>query len=163
MNAPDWAARAATLRPDGRALIGGERRAATDGAVFAKHSQIDGRLLAEVARGGSADIDAAVAAARAAFEDRRWAGKSPAARKKALQRLADKILAARDELALLETLDMGKPIQYALAVDVPATARTIAGYAEAVDKIYDEIAPTADTALALIRREPVGVVGVVVP
>ena len=80
-----------------------------------------------------------------------------------LQRFADKILAARDELALLETLDMGKPIQYALAVDVPATARTIAWYAEAVDKIYDEIAPTADTALALIRREPVGVVGVVVP
>ena len=163
MNAPDWAARAATLRPDGRALIGGERRAATDGAVFAKHSPIDGRLLAEVARGGGADIDAAVAAARAAFEDWRWAGKSPAARKKVLQRFADKILAARDELALLETLDMGKPIQYALAVDVPATSRTIAWYAEAVDKIYDEIAPTADTALALIRREPVGVVGVVVP
>ena len=163
MNAPDWAARAAAIRPDGRALIGGERRAAADGAVFAKHSPIDGRLLAEVARGGSADIDAAVAAARAAFEDRRWAGKSPAARKKVLQRFADKILAARDELALLETLDMGKPIQYALAVDVPATARTIAWYAEAVDKIYDEIAPTADTALALIRREPVGVVGVVVP
>lgn len=163
MNAPDWAARAAAIRPDGRALIGGERRAAADGAVFAKHSPIDGRLLAEVARGGAADIDAAVAAARTAFEDRRWAGKPPAARKKALQRFADKILAARDELALLETLDMGKPIQYALAVDVPATARTIAWYAEAVDKIYDEIAPTADTVLALIRREPVGVVGVVVP
>ena len=163
MNAPDWHARAAALRPDGRALIGGERRAATGGAVFAKHSPIDGRLLTEVARGGAEDIDAAVAAARAAFEDRRWAGKPPVARKKVLQRFADKILAARDELALLETLDMGKPIQYALAVDVPATARTIAWYAEAVDKVYDEIAPTADTALALITREPVGVVGVIVP
>ncbi|MBI3154902.1 MAG: aldehyde dehydrogenase [Burkholderiales bacterium] len=163
MNAPDWPARAAALRPDGRALIDGERRRSAGGAVFAKHSPIDGRLLAEVARGGVADIDAAVAAARAAFEDRRWAGKPPAARKKVLQRFADKILAARDELALLETLDMGKPIQYALAVDVPATARTIAWYAEAVDKIYDEIAPTADTALALIAREPVGVVGVIVP
>jgi acyl-CoA reductase-like NAD-dependent aldehyde dehydrogenase len=84
-------------------------------------------------------------------------------RKRILQRFAERITAARDELALLETLDMGKPIQYALAVDVPATARTIAWYAEAVDKVYDEIAPTPDSALALITREPVGVVGVIVP
>jgi len=76
---------------------------------------------------------------------------------------AEKILAARDELALLETLDMGKPIQYSLSVDVPSTARCIAWYAEAVDKIYDEIAPTAASALALITREPMGVIGVVVP
>jgi 4-guanidinobutyraldehyde dehydrogenase / NAD-dependent aldehyde dehydrogenase len=84
-------------------------------------------------------------------------------RKKILQRFAEKILAARDELALLETLDMGKPIQHALSVDVPSTARTIAWYAEAVDKIYDEIAPTGPNALALITREPVGVVGAIVP
>ena len=163
MNAPDWAARAAALQPDGRALIGGERVDAADGARFDKHSPIDGRLLAGIARGRAADIDAAVAAARAAFDDRRWCGKPPAARKKILQRFADRIVGARDELALLETLDMGKPIQYALAVDVPATARSIAWYAEAVDKVYGEIAPTADSALALITREPVGVVGVIVP
>jgi acyl-CoA reductase-like NAD-dependent aldehyde dehydrogenase len=163
MNAPDWAARAAALQPDGRAVIDGVRVDAADGARFDKHSPIDGRRLAAVARGRAADIDAAVKAARAAFDDRRWAGKAPAVRKRILQRFAERITAARDELALLETLDMGKPIQYALAVDVPATARTIAWYAEAVDKVYDEIAPTPDSALALITREPVGVVGVIVP
>jgi acyl-CoA reductase-like NAD-dependent aldehyde dehydrogenase len=161
--APDWHAAAAALRIDGRAVIGGQRVAAASGETFAKSSPIDGRSLADVARGGSADIDAAVTAARAAFADARWAGQSPAARKKLLQRFAEKILAAREELALLESLDMGKPVQYSLAVDVGATARTIAWYAEAVDKIYDEIAPTAANALALITREAMGVIGAVVP
>ena len=96
-----------------------------------------------MARGRAADIDAAVASARARLR-RRPLGRArrPAARKKVLLRFAEKILAARDELALLETLDMGKPIQYSLAVDVRPTARCIAWYAEAVDKVYDEIAPT---------------------
>lgn len=159
----DWTARAAGLAIDGRAVIDGRRVDAADGQVFDKHSPIDGRRLGAIARGQAADVDAAVRSARAAFDDRRWAGKAPAARKKILQRFAERILAAKDELALLETLDMGKPIQYALSVDVPATARTIAWYAEAVDKVYDEIAPTPDTALALITREPMGVVGVIVP
>ncbi|MBQ0931022.1 aldehyde dehydrogenase [Ideonella sp. 4Y16] len=163
MSTIDWAARAADLRPDGRALIDGKRVDAADGQTFAKHSPIDNRLLGAVARGQAADIDAAVLAARAAFDDRRWAGKAPAVRKKILQRFADKILAAKEELALLETLDMGKPIQYSLSVDVPSTARCIAWYAEAVDKIYDEIAPTPDSALALITREAMGVIGAIVP
>ena len=125
MGAADWGARAAAVPIDGRALIDGQRVAALDGQCFDKHSPIDGRLLGPIARGQAADIDAAVKAARAAFEDGRWAGKAPAARKKILQRFAEKILAARDELALLETLDMGKPIQYSLSVDVPSAARTI--------------------------------------
>ncbi len=161
--APDWHAAASALRIDGRAFIGGQRVATASGETFAKTSPIDGRMLGDIARGRNEDVDTAVASARAAFADARWAGKAPAARKKVLQRFAEKILAARDELALLETLDMGKPIQYSLAVDVGATARTIAWYAEAVDKIYDEIAPTAASALALITREPMGVIGVVVP
>jgi gamma-glutamyl-gamma-aminobutyraldehyde dehydrogenase len=164
MNAPaSWHERAAALGIDGRAVIEGERRDAVSGESFEKRSPIDSRVLAPVARGAAADIDAAVKSARAAFEDRRWAGKAPAARKKILQRFAEKILAAKDELALLETLDMGKPIRYSLAVDVPSTARCIAWYAEAVDKIYDEIAPTPSNALALITREPMGVVGAIVP
>jgi gamma-glutamyl-gamma-aminobutyraldehyde dehydrogenase len=159
----DWHRRAAELRIDGRAVIDGQRRDAVSGETFTCLSPIDGRTLGTVARGAQADVDAAVASARAAFEDRRWAGKPPAVRKKLLQRFAEKILAARDELALLETLDMGKPIQYSLAVDVPSTARCIAWYAEAVDKVYDEIAPTGASALALITREPMGVVGAIVP
>ena len=163
MSTLDWAQRANALRIDGRSVIDGKRLDAVDGQTFAKHSPIDNRLLGAVVRGQAADIDLAVRSARAAFTDRRWAGKAPAVRKKLLQRFAEKILGAKEELALLETLDMGKPIQYALSVDVPSAARCIAWYAEAVDKIYDEIAPTPDTALALITREPMGVIGAIVP
>jgi len=163
MSAVDWHARAAALRFDGRALINGQRVAALAGETFDCNSPIDGRTLTAVARGRAADVDAAVVAARAAFADRRWAGQSPSARKKVLVKFAEKILAAREELALLETLDMGKPIQYSLSVDVNAAARCIAWYGEAIDKVYDEIAPTADSALALITREPMGVIGAVVP
>ena len=159
----DWHARAKDIRLDGRAVIAGQRVAAQTGETFNCVSPIDGRTLTQVARGQAADIDAAVASARKAFDDGRWARKPPAVRKKVLQKFSEKILAARDELALLETLDMGKPIQFSLAVDVPSTARCIAWYAEAVDKIYDEIAPTGPNALALITREPMGVIGAVVP
>ncbi|WP_372527497.1 aldehyde dehydrogenase [Piscinibacter sp.] len=160
---PDWHNLAAAIRPDGRMLIGGVRSPSVAGETFDCISPIDGRILTPVARGQAADIDTAVASARKAFDDGRWAGKPPAVRKKILLRFAEKILAAREELALLETLDMGKPIQHSLGVDVQSAARTIAWYAEAVDKVYDEIAPTARTALALITREPMGVIGVVVP
>ncbi|PXW98113.1 gamma-glutamyl-gamma-aminobutyraldehyde dehydrogenase [Sphaerotilus hippei] len=159
----DWHARAARLEIDARAFIDGRRVDAADGRTFDKHSPVDHRRLASVARGQAEDIDRAVRAARAAFDDGRWARRTPAARKKILQRFAELILSARDELALLETLDMGKPIQHALSVDVPATARCIAWYAEALDKVYGEIAPTGPQALALISREPMGVIGVIVP
>ena len=159
----DWHARAATLVFDGRAVIDGRRCTAASAATFEKHSPVDGRLLGHVARGGEPEIDAAVAAARSAFEDRRWAGLAPAARKRVLIEFADRIAAARDELALVETLDMGKPIRDALAVDVAATARCIAWYGEAADKLYDQIAPTPRDALGLVTREPVGVVGAIVP
>jgi acyl-CoA reductase-like NAD-dependent aldehyde dehydrogenase len=158
-----WRERACTLAFDGRELIDGARRDAMAGETFVKQSPIDGRTLGKVARGREADIDAAVKSARAAFDDRRWCGMPPAARKKILQRFAEKMLAAKEELALLETLDMGKPIADSLAVDVPSSARTIAWYAEAIDKVYDQIAPTSATALALITREPMGVIGVIVP
>ncbi len=161
--APDWHAAAKALRIDGRAVIAGRRCGAASGQTFESLSPIDGRSLGAVARGQAADVDAAVACARKAFDDARWAGQPPAARKKVLQRFAEKILAARDELALLETLDMGKPIRYSLSVDVAATARCINWYAEAVDKVYDEIAPTSRNALALIQREPMGVIGAIVP
>ena len=148
---------------DGRALINGERVAARDGQLFDCISPVDGRVLTQVARCGQADIDAAVAAARAAFEDRRWAGKAPAQRKRVMIRFAELIQANGDLLSLTESLDMGKPVKYAKGVDVNSAANCIRWYGEAVDKVYDEIAPTPDTALALITREPVGVVGVIVP
>ena len=159
----DWRQRAIDIRPDGRAVIGGRRLPAQDGETFDCISPIDGRTLAPVARGRAADIDTAVASARKAFDDGRWSRKSPAQRKRILQRFSEGILAAKEELALLETLDMGKPVQQSLAVDVASTARIVAWYGEAIDKIYDEIAPTPHNALALITREPMGVIGAVVP
>ena len=159
----DWHARAAALQADGRAVINGQRVGARAGAVFDCISPVDGRKLADVARCTGEDIDRAVAAARSAFEDRRWAGMAPALRKRAMIKFADLIVLHGDELALLETLDMGKPIRYSRSVDVTAAANCIRWYGEAVDKVYDEIAPTADTSLALITREPVGVVGAIVP
>ncbi len=161
--ARDWHALAAGCRPDGRLLIDGRRCDSASGETFDCVSPIHGRTIAQVARGRSADIDAAVASARRAFDDGRWAHKPPAVRKKILVRFAEKMLAAKDELALLETLDMGKPIGDSLSVDVPSSARCIAWYGEAIDKVYDEIAPTARSALALITREPMGVVGAIVP
>jgi 4-guanidinobutyraldehyde dehydrogenase / NAD-dependent aldehyde dehydrogenase len=158
-----WHQRAAQLHIDGRAFIDGERRWALSAQQFDDLSPVDGRLLGPVARCGGADVDQAVVCARAAFEDRRWAGLAPARRKRVLVRFADLVLQNGPELALLETLDMGKPIKYSQSVDVAAAANCLRWYGEAIDKIYDEIAPTPASSLALITREPVGVVAAIVP
>ena len=144
-------------------LINGERCAAASGRTIDVLDPSDGEVFTSLPRSDARDIDAAVAAARTAFEDRRWSGMAPAKRKKVMTRFADLVLANAQELALTETLDMGKPLRYAQAVDVNSAANCLRWYGEAVDKVYDEIAPTAETALALITREPVGVVGVIVP
>ncbi|RPI16894.1 MAG: aldehyde dehydrogenase [Lysobacterales bacterium] len=159
----DWRARARALQLNGQAFIDGRYRPAVSGATFECVSPIDGRPLAAIASTDAADVDLAVAAARRAFDAGVWSRQAPRERKRVLQRFAELILAHRDELALLETLDMGKPIADSLAVDIPATARCIHWYAEAVDKIYDEIAPTSHDALAMITREPIGVVAAIVP
>ena len=159
----DWRARARDLTPEWRAWIDGRYVAAVSGETFDCVSPVDGRVLAKVASTDTADADRAVAAARRAFERGDWSRAAPRVRKRVLLRFAELILAHRDELALLETLDMGKPIGDSLAVDVNSTARCIAWYAEAVDKVYDEVAPTGHDALALITREPVGVVAAIVP
>ncbi len=161
-----WHARAAdriAAGIDGRLLIDGRRYHAVDGRCFDCISPLDGKVIARVARGQAADVDLAVTSARAAFSDGRWSARSPGARKKVLMAFAERMRAARDELALLETLDMGKPIAASLSADVPGAARCIQWYAEAVDKVYGEIAPTGRDALALVSREPVGVVGAIVP
>ncbi len=163
MSKTDWHARAAALAIDGRAFINGERVDAIDGGTFESLSPVDGRSLANVARCKAADIDRAVTAARTAFNDRRWAGMSPGERKRVMIRFADLVLKNREELALLETLDMGKPISASMNTDVSATANTLRWYGEAIDKVYDEIAPTNEHTLALITREPMGVVAAVVP
>jgi len=162
-NMIDWHARAKALKIDGRALINGKRVNAADGQTFECFSPIDNRKLTDVASCKAADVDLAVSVARAAFNDRRWAGLSPKERKQTMIRFADLILKNKEELALLETLDMGKPITASLNSDVSSAANTIRWFGEAIDKVYDEIAPTADNTLAMITREPIGVVGAIVP
>lgn len=119
--------------------------------------------MADIACCGEADVDRAVASARRAFEDGRWSGRPPVERKRILQKFAELIREHRDEIALLVTLDMGKPISDSTSIDVRATADCCEWYGEALDKINDEIAPTAQGTVALVTREPLGVVAAVVP
>lgn len=159
----DWQRRAEGQRFITTALIEGRAVAAASGATFDAIDPATGRLLAKVAACGEAEVDLAVKAARRAFEAGVWARRAPGERKAALLRLAELILAHREELALLDSLNMGKPVTDAWTVDVPGAAAVFRWYAEATDKRYDEVAPTAPGSLATITREPVGVVAAVVP
>ena len=158
-----WHERARTLSFRTQAFIDGRYLDAAAGATFDSINPATGKLLARVAAGDEEDINRAVGAARAAFRKGSWAELAPAKRKKILLRFAEVILRHTEELALLETLDMGKPISDSLKIDVPGAARCLQWYAEAIDKVYDQVAPTGPRALALITREPMGVVGAIVP
>jgi 4-guanidinobutyraldehyde dehydrogenase / NAD-dependent aldehyde dehydrogenase len=158
-----WTERARALSFPTQAFVDGRYVEAASGATFDTVNPASGKLLARVAAGDAEDIDRAVAAARAAFRKGVWAQLAPAKRKKILLRFAELIRAHTEELALLETLDMGKPISDSLKVDIPAVVRCLQWYAEAIDKVYDQVAPTGRQALALITREPMGVVGAIVP
>jgi 4-(gamma-glutamylamino)butanal dehydrogenase len=150
-----------SLRTD--AFIDGQFREAASGERFVTENPATGQPLANIAAGGAADIDAAVRAARRAFDDGRWSRRSPAERKAVLLRFADVLEANLEELAMLDSLEAGKPITDCREVDVPDTVRTFRWFAEAIDKIFDSVAPTGHDALGLIVREPIGVVGAVLP
>ncbi len=136
---------------------------AASGETFPRVNPATGIEIARVASGDAEDVDRAVRGARAAFDSGVWAHAAPRRRKKVLVRFAELIEEHADELALLETLDMGKPIRDARRVDVPLAAECIAYYGEAVDKVYDEVAPTDRSAVVMVVREALGVVGAVVP
>ena len=158
-----WQERARRLEFRTQAFIDGRYVDAASGATFDCVNPATGKLLARVAAGDTEDINRAVNSARAAFRKGSWAQLAPAKRKRVLLRLAELIREHGDELALLETLDVGKPINDSVKVDIPAAARCVQWYAEAIDKVYDQVAPTGPDALALITREPLGVVGAIVP
>ncbi len=144
-------------------LIGGKRIPASDGGRMCIISPIDGTVLTTTAAGTSSDMETAIASARAAFEDGRWASQPPAERKKVLLKWADLIDANALELAVLGVRDNGTEIGMALKAEPGSAAATIRYYAEALDKIYGEIAPTAGDILGMIHKEPVGVVGAIIP
>jgi acyl-CoA reductase-like NAD-dependent aldehyde dehydrogenase len=146
-----------------QAFIDGNYVDAASGQTFDCVSPIDGRVLTKVAACDEEDVNRAVASARRAFDKGDWRDMAPAKRKRKLLAFADLIDKHSSELALLETLDMGKPIRDSSRIDMPAVANCMRWYAEAIDKLYDEIAPTANSIVAMVTREPVGVVGAVVP
>jgi len=158
-----WQEKAKNIAIETRLFINGEYSAAADNSVFATIDPAAQQTLAEVARGKKADVDRAVQAARSAFERGDWSQASPAQRKAVLNKFADLMEAHCEELALLETLDTGKPLRHSLRDDIPGAARAIRWYAEAIDKVYGEVAPTGGNELAMIVREPIGVIAAVVP
>jgi acyl-CoA reductase-like NAD-dependent aldehyde dehydrogenase len=162
IDATAWETRSEQLRLSGDAFIANESIAARSEETFEKRSPVDGRHLADVAACDAVDVDVAVRAARRAFESEVWTGLAPRDRKTLLLGYAARIADAKEELALLTTLEMGKPIADALS-EVDYTVQCIAYYAEAIDKVYGEIGPTAPDSLTLVTREPAGVVGAVTP
>ena len=162
VDATAWEARSEQLTFSGDAMIGSDSVPARSGETFEKRSPVDGRVLAQVAACDTPDVDDAVRAARKAFEAGVWSGIAPRERKRILLDYAARILDAKDELALLVTLEMGKPIGDALG-EVDAVAQCISYYAEALDKLFGEIGPTGPDSLTLVTKEPAGVVGAVTP
>ncbi|HWA45396.1 MAG TPA: aldehyde dehydrogenase [Hypericibacter adhaerens] len=154
---------AAKLRFETRAFIDGKFVEARSGKWFETLNPATGKVLTQVAECDKADVDLAVAAARRAFEAGSWSRRAPRERKKILLKFADLIEKNLTELAITETLDCGKPVNDSLNVDVPDTAETLRWHAEAIDKIYDQVAPTPADVVSMIVREPVGVVGAVLP
>jgi len=158
-----YLAEVAQLKIEGRAYIDGDYVSALSGETFECISPGSGAVVARVASCDQADVDVAVAAARRSFESGVWSGLAPKERKRILLKLAELIQQNSAELAMLETLDMGKPIQDSRNVDMPLVAECFAWFAECIDKVYDEMAPVGRSNLAMINREPVGVVAAVVP
>ncbi|MFR0692738.1 aldehyde dehydrogenase [Enterobacterales bacterium AE_CKDN230030158-1A_HGKHYDSX7] len=159
----EYAAIAAELRFPGRAFIDGRFQDARSGKTFATSNPATGAHLADIAACAAEDVDLAVAAARAAFEQGVWSKRSPAERKAVLLGFARLLEEHAHELAVMESLDSGKPVRECQTIDVPETVNTLRWHAELIDKLYDATAPVGSNAVTLVVREPIGVVGLVLP
>ena len=146
-----------------RLWIGNEWADAESGRTFATVNPATEEVIAEVAEGGAPDIDRAVTAARAAFADSKWRRMNPHKRSRLLWKLADLVEANADELGLLETQDNGKPYFEARRIDVPSVAQTLRYYAGLADKVQGDTVPVPGPFLNYTLREPVGVVGAIIP
>jgi aldehyde dehydrogenase (NAD+) len=144
-----------------RLFVDGRFIDALDGRTIPVFNPHDGSLLAEVAQAGERDVDRAVDAARAAFPA--WSAMPAAERGRLLLRLADMIEANADELARLETLDTGHPIRDSSALDIPRTVATYRYFGGMADKYEGAVVPVERGFLNYVLRQPVGVVGQIVP
>ena len=158
-----WQNKAENILIHDRAFINGSFVENSSGKTIPIVNPANGKLIANVSDCNSFEVELAVAAARKSFESGIWANRHPRERKNILLKLASLIIKNAEELALLETLSMGKPISDAMIYDVPESARCFAWYGEAIDKQYGEIAPSGVDSLATITREPTGVVAAIVP
>lgn len=158
-----WQQRAEHQRFIDKALIAGRPHQACTGETFAVVNPATNAVLANVAACSDAEVDQAVRVARQSFASGPWPRMQPKERKAVLLRLSELILAHREELALLDSLSMGKPVMDAYGIDVPGAAHVFAWYAESLDKLYDQVAPTGPGMLATITRVPLGVIAAVVP
>lgn len=154
---------AAGLNLPNAAFIDGAFRPAILGETFETSNPATGEKLTDIASCGSEDVDFAVEKARDAFEDGRWSKLHPSERKDVLIKLCKLMNRNAHELAVMESLDSGKTIYDCETVDVPETIHCIKWHAEAIDKIYDQVAPASDDHIAMVVREPIGVVGLVLP
>jgi gamma-glutamyl-gamma-aminobutyraldehyde dehydrogenase len=145
------------------AVIGGKLQPSVSGRSFDNVTPRNGTVINRVAECGAEDVDAAVRAARRAFEDGRWRNLHYREKKRILFALADLIERDTETLAVLESLDVGKPIKDALSGDIPQTVRTLRYYAEALDKIYGEVGPGTSDRFSFTVHEPLGVIGAIVP
>lgn len=159
----EYRAIAAALDLPQNAWIDGAYRPAISGATYDTLNPATGAVLGTVAACGAADVDFAVAKAREAFEDGRWSRLHPGARKEVLVRLAKLMERNARELAVMESLDSGKTIYDCENVDIPEAIHVIRWHGELIDKIYDQVSPASADHVAMILREPVGVVGLVLP
>ncbi|WP_370273628.1 aldehyde dehydrogenase [Pseudooceanicola nitratireducens] len=159
----EYAALAGDMTFPTAAYIDGGYRPAASGKTFQTVNPATGTVLAQVAACGAEDVDFAVQKARDAFEDGRWSRLHPSARKDVLIRFAKLLTRNARELAVMESLDSGKTIYDCETVDIPETIHCIKWHAEAIDKIYDQVAPASDDHIAMVLREPIGVVGLVLP
>lgn len=144
-------------------LIDGVSAPSVSGETLDVISPLDGSLLTTIAAGNKADAERAIASARQAFDDKRWRGMPPDARKKILLKWADLMEAEMLELAVMGVRDNGTEIGMALRAEPGSAIATLRFYAEAIDKVYGEIAPTADNVMGLIHREAIGVVAAIIP
>ena len=144
-------------------FIGGKWVPAKSGKTLPCVFPATGETIGHVAACDAEDVDAAVKSARKAFDAGTWSRMSPQDRRRIMLRFSELILENRDDLAMMETLNVGKPLSAATNGDIPSAAGCVAWFGEAIDKMYGEVGPTDDSMLAIAVREPLGVVGAVVP
>ncbi|NNM61739.1 MAG: aldehyde dehydrogenase family protein [Steroidobacteraceae bacterium] len=159
----DWQERASKLRYETRHFIDGRYVDSVAGGRLTVINPATGKPLCAVSAGEAADVDLAVAAAKRTVASRVWSRKPPRERMAVLAAFARLIEANTERFALLDTLCMGKPIRDMVGIDVPSTVTNFAYFSELVDKIEGVVTSTAADAFHYILREPLGVVGLIVP